>query len=102
MAVTYTSLRRFVFTSLFLIPVLLLPARAFAQDATVTGTITDSTGGVIANARVKRVVWHHHWHDEPPPFTEARHCKRDAGSTDVVSLGSARPDGSLPTQDEFR
>ena len=34
---------------------LLLPARAFAQEATLTGTITDATGGVLPGATVTAV-----------------------------------------------
>ena len=46
------SLRRPILVSLLLIPVLMLPASAFAQDATVTGTITDATGGVLPGVTI--------------------------------------------------
>ena len=32
--------------------ILLLPARLFAQEATVTGTVADSTGGVLPGVTV--------------------------------------------------
>src|SRR4029450_11855918 len=48
----HISLRRLGLSSFFLIPLLALPARAFAQDATITGTITDATRGVLPGVTV--------------------------------------------------
>jgi hypothetical protein len=48
----YSSvLRRLI----FLCVLLALPALAFAQEATLTGTITDSTGGVLPGVTVMAV-----------------------------------------------
>ena len=46
------SIRRLVIPSLFLISLLTVPARVLAQDATITGTITDATGGVLPGVTV--------------------------------------------------
>ena len=48
----HISLRRLVIPSLFLISLLTVPARVFAQDATITGTITDATGGILPGVTV--------------------------------------------------
>ncbi len=44
----HISLRRIIFVSFLL----LLPSSAFAQDATLTGTITDATGGVLPGVTI--------------------------------------------------
>ena len=41
--------------SLFLIAVLALPIVGYAQEATITGTITDATGGVLPGVTVTAV-----------------------------------------------
>src|SRR5678815_938853 len=51
----YISVRRLVIPSLFLIALLTMPVRVFAQDATITGTITDATGGVLPGVTVTAV-----------------------------------------------
>src|ERR1051326_2022616 len=43
-------LRRLI--PVFLLTLLLLPAAALAQDATITGTITDATGGVLPGVTI--------------------------------------------------
>ena len=48
----HISIRHLVIPSLFLISLLTAPARVFAQDATITGTITDATGGVLPGVTV--------------------------------------------------
>jgi hypothetical protein len=48
----HISIRHLVIPSLFLISLLTTPARVFAQDATITGTITDATGGVLPGVTV--------------------------------------------------
>src|ERR1044072_2755536 len=48
----HIAVRRLVIPSLILIPLLTLSTPAFAQDATITGTITDATGGVLPGVTV--------------------------------------------------
>ena len=43
----------FVRRVLLLVALVALPAAAYAQEAVLTGTVTDSTGAVIAGAKVK-------------------------------------------------
>ena len=51
----HIAVRRLVIPSLFLISLLMMPGRALAQDATITGTITDATGGVLPGVTVTAV-----------------------------------------------
>ena len=47
--------RRVVVTALLALPLLLLPMHAFAQEAAISGTITDATGGVLPGVVVRAV-----------------------------------------------
>src|SRR6185369_9284532 len=49
------SFRRLVAAILLTLPLFLLPASAFAQEAAISGTVTDQTGGVLPGV-VVRVV----------------------------------------------
>lgn len=49
------ALRRLALSVGFLAALLMLPTRAFAQEATLTGTITDSTGGVLPGVTITAV-----------------------------------------------
>ena len=58
---------------------LMLPVAAFAQEATVAGTVTDSTGGVLPGVTIKAV------HD---------------GRTSPSCRPAAAPTPSLPTHQQ--
>src|SRR5258706_1973804 len=49
------SFRRIVVAALLVLPLLLLPANAFAQEAAIGGTYTDATGGVLPGVVVRAV-----------------------------------------------
>src|SRR5262245_46077634 len=48
------TLRRFLLVVLLALP-LLIPVNAFAQEATIGGTVTDATGGVLPGVVVRAV-----------------------------------------------
>ena len=49
-------MRRFVSTVLFAAAILALPVAGFAQEAVLTGTVSDSTGGVLPGVTVVAVL----------------------------------------------
>src|SRR5258705_168215 len=49
------SFRRLVIAALLALPFLLLPISAFAQEAAISGTVTDQTGGVLPGVVVRAV-----------------------------------------------
>jgi len=49
------SLRRLVAAALLTLPLFLLPVTAFAQEAAISGTVTDQTGGVLPGVVVRAV-----------------------------------------------
>src|SRR5256885_7692058 len=49
------SFRRLVIAALLALPFLLLPISAFAQEAAISGSITDQTGGVLPGVVVRAV-----------------------------------------------
>jgi hypothetical protein len=49
------SFRRIVAAALLALPLLLLPITAFAQEAAISGTVTDQTGGVLPGVVVRAV-----------------------------------------------
>src|SRR5258705_5800243 len=49
------SFRRLVMAALLVLPFLLLPISAFAQEAAISGTVTDQTGGVLPGVVVRAV-----------------------------------------------
>ncbi len=49
------SFRRLVIAALLVLPFLLLPISAFAQEAAISGTVTDQTGGVLPGVVVRAV-----------------------------------------------
>src|SRR4030095_6874952 len=54
-AMTHTSRPRFFPTLISITALLALPALLFAQEATMTGTVTDSTGGVLPGVTITAV-----------------------------------------------
>ena len=49
-------MRRFVSTVLFAAAMLALPVAGYAQEAVLTGTVSDSTGGVLPGVTVTAVL----------------------------------------------
>src|SRR4030095_2131920 len=49
------AFRRLVAAVLLTLPLFLLPASAFAQEAAISGTVTDQTGGVLPGVVVRAV-----------------------------------------------
>jgi hypothetical protein len=49
------SLRRLVASALLTLPLFLLPVTAFAQEAAISGTVSDQTGGVLPGVVVRAV-----------------------------------------------
>src|SRR5258705_11092560 len=49
------SFRRLVSAALLTLPLFLLPVTAFAQEAAISGTVTDQTGGVLPGVVVRAV-----------------------------------------------
>ena len=66
-----TLVRRFLIVGALL---LMLPVAGYAQEATLTGTVTDSTGAVSARR-------HHHRRERRPPATRSTASPTNAAST---------------------
>ena len=49
------SLRRLLAATLLALPLLLVPISAFAQEAAISGTVSDQTGGVLPGVVVRAV-----------------------------------------------
>ena len=51
----YVSFRRVIVAAFLVLPLFLLPVSVFAQEAAISGTVTDATGGVLPGVVVRAV-----------------------------------------------